>query len=218
MVQVWFNAHKANQGRLVLASELEYMDFSDGRRAPVVYVARNGHGHYPHAGTTCRVSCLANDTTDQGLLWQPRAAVRGPLSVVSASERHQLQHACPHLTHRLRLALFGGGAGLSLAACAWLGLPVVAGSGQVLPDARDTKALLRRGASWLLFGGALGTARSVADWRHCSHEEQRESPWRVMEVGGVPCGIATKKWWVQDQNEWRSMGFFARLCCLCMYR
>lgn len=85
----------------------------------------------------------------------------------------------------------------------------------VLPEAWDDEALRRTGTSWLRYGGTLGTAHSVSDWHHCSHEEQREPSWRVHEVGSVPCGIATKAWWVQDQNRWESTSWFHRMFCLC---
>eukprot|EP01043_Picozoa_sp_COSAG02_P055593 COSAG02_NODE_6468_length_3553_cov_2.112044_7_plen_367_part_00 len=158
LLAVWFNAHHADQGQLVPAAEVEMMDFPDGRSAPVVYVAQNGHGHYPHEGTIHRIFNAGNDRMERGDLWQPAATL--------------------------------------------------------LPEAWDLERQEQTDTTWLQYSGRLGTPQSAADWHHCSHEEQREPRWRVREVGGVPAGIATKKWWVYDQNEWRSSSWCHRMFCL----
>ena len=155
---VWFNAHHADQGQLVPSSEVEMMDFADGRSAPVVYVAQNGHGHYPHEGTSHRVFNSGNDRMERGDLWQPKA--------------------------------------------------------KLLPEAWDYERQEQTETTWLQYSGRLGTPQSASDWHHCSHEEQREPEWRVCEVGGVPTGIATKKWWVNDQNGWRGSSWCHRMFCL----
>ena len=84
----------------------------------------------------------------------------------------------------------------------------------LLPEAWDLERQEQTATTWLQYSGRLGTPQSASDWHHCSHEEQREPRWRVREVGGVPAGIATKKWWVYDQNEWRSSSWCHRMFCL----
>ena len=156
---VWFNAHHADQGQLAPAAEIETMDFPDGRsNVPVVYVALNGHGTYPRAGTSRRIFNVGNDVTGRGQLWRPKM--------------------------------------------------------RLLPEAWDTERQEQTSTTWLQYSGRLGTPQSAADWRHRSPEEQLEAPWRVREVGQAPAGIATKKWWVNDQNAWRSSSWCHRMFCL----
>jgi hypothetical protein len=64
---VWFHAHRARDGTLKRAEEID----CDSGGHPRVYVARNGHGHYWDRGTYPRLFGVANDRCGQGRLWQP---------------------------------------------------------------------------------------------------------------------------------------------------
>ena len=64
---VWFHAHRARDGMLKRAEEID----CDSGGHPRVYVARNGHGHYWDRGTYPRLFGVANDQCGQGRLWQP---------------------------------------------------------------------------------------------------------------------------------------------------
>ena len=66
---VWYHAHRARDGRLCSSYGDQVETAADGR--PVVYVALNGHGHYPGAGTYKRIFGFANDRCQAGRLWRP---------------------------------------------------------------------------------------------------------------------------------------------------
>eukprot|EP00798_Chlamydomonas_sp_ICE-L_P019274 gene19274-25914_t len=73
LIGIWYNRHRNVEGEWV-AAESAPCDTSTGR--PQAFVALNGHGTYPCAGTTHRLFFMANDSTSaKGLVWRPGKVV-----------------------------------------------------------------------------------------------------------------------------------------------
>lgn len=73
--RIHFAAHTSGEGTWLPA---QHSDIQYEGTHPIVYVAQNGHGSYPRAGTHVRIYGFGNDITCKGKKWVPQLVLLYP--------------------------------------------------------------------------------------------------------------------------------------------
>lgn len=82
LLRAYYGAHKINEGRWVLAEDIEMKQVTPGGiPRPVVHVAKIGHGFYPQPGSYIRFGGFANDLCSKSEMsdltqWDSRYLIR----------------------------------------------------------------------------------------------------------------------------------------------
>ncbi|KAK9787511.1 hypothetical protein WJX73_007386 [Symbiochloris irregularis] len=150
---VWFNAHRPCDGCWLPAAQVERT--ASGR--PIAYVARHGHGTYPHAGVYKRAGFFANDhCSDHGPEWNPDRCVLLP----SWTQVQAATDSAGPVTW-MRVSSRGSRIASSLPLAPTVSTRNVSKSSDTTPDTQGVE-VVEEPALWLQFRGMWGTTPGPA--------------------------------------------------------
>ena len=97
LLAMWYNSHRSRDGEWIAAEKVP-KSMKTGRH--IAYIALNGHGNYPRAGTVMRHFFLGNDKcSETGPVWQPKKVILLPhdadLHVVQIEKSAWKLHCTP---------------------------------------------------------------------------------------------------------------------------